>query len=429
MTLARIMNRDDWYNRLTDEDYRRVLALLRERPDRDRQHEISVEIEAIVVRYGIEGLDGINEPATIALRDKFQATGFDLNTGWAWTPTDWQCPCCKRRKPEIVRVTKSRRLWGHLHSHHDHFRDGFDELAEQRSIELGIVSPANAARDFLFRFVDGLQRFDDILICGDCNIADGEAKTLVGAPKSLTFTPSEIASIIVINANQPHSLDGNRASSVFANALPLYELRRKSAVALVDRTLRGDGWYEHIEFEHRSQSIERRARDVAGMRGLRNFSLLIEPAAKAKASDRWRRTRHELATVAPTDTDIAFMAEKDHCTWKAFAPNWSCASCQRSKRQAISRTHGGAWQFKAASDMKLAGKKHSICHDCIQTDKDFRKETSLRHGMRDAADVAIAIDELRSIIQPQPNTKHNINNDVVLQLMASFTQLDPGEYE
>lgn len=48
----------------------------------------------------------------------------------------------------------------------------------------------------------GVGRFQEELICGDCNSADGTAKRKLGLPKEWSFSPAEIGRFVTVS---PHS--------------------------------------------------------------------------------------------------------------------------------------------------------------------------------------------------------------------------------
>ena len=97
---------------------------------------------------------------------------------WKQLSDDWQCPGCGRTKRQIMRWTlrtpNGRRFWGWmagLHTHHDHSQ-GFVET--------------------------GRGRFHKIIICDQCNSADGLAKRKLRLPSNFSFSAGEIRSISAV---------------------------------------------------------------------------------------------------------------------------------------------------------------------------------------------------------------------------------------
>jgi hypothetical protein len=67
--------------------------------------------------------DGRWSAQTKALLERFGTTKLDLNSGWASTWTRWSCPCCRREKGQIARLSSGGVLLCRLEFHHDHLAD------------------------------------------------------------------------------------------------------------------------------------------------------------------------------------------------------------------------------------------------------------------------------------------------------------------
>ncbi len=98
---------------------------------------------------------------------------------WAACNDDWHCLSCKRSKFEIMRwitryadengkCTPYKGWGGFLHTHHDH---------------------------------GSYKRFQDTVICDQCNSLDGRAKKILGIDEDFSFSPLEIAAFA---RSQPH---------------------------------------------------------------------------------------------------------------------------------------------------------------------------------------------------------------------------------
>jgi hypothetical protein len=105
---------------------------------------------------------------------------------------DWRCPGCGRSKYELIRWTM---LFPHhpdkhpgwaagLHMHHDH----------------------GAAP----------RRFDDTLMCEQCNSADKDAKRELGLPKEFSFSPQEIKRFVIGTPHGRHLLNYAAAAQAYA---------------------------------------------------------------------------------------------------------------------------------------------------------------------------------------------------------------------
>ena len=113
------------------------------------------------------------------------------NSLWDSVTDDWKCPACKRFKQEILR--KIDGVWkGGLHMHHDHSVDDPD------------------------RYTDKV-KFEEVLICDQCNHADGLIKKKYPGviPDTFSFEPKHINEFIVSKPNRSHNIN-------FMKALELY---------------------------------------------------------------------------------------------------------------------------------------------------------------------------------------------------------------
>ena len=113
------------------------------------------------------------------------------NSLWESVPEDWKCPACKRLKQEILRKVDG--IWkGGLHKHHDHSVDDPD------------------------RYTDKV-KFEEVLICDQCNHADGLIKSKFPGiiPANFSFEPKHIKEFVKSRPNRPHNIN-------FVKALELY---------------------------------------------------------------------------------------------------------------------------------------------------------------------------------------------------------------
>ena len=83
------------------------------------------------------------------------------NSLWEGVSEDWRCPACNRKKGEILRKVDG--IWkGGLHRHHDHSVDDPD------------------------RYTDKV-KFQETIICDQCNHADGLIKSKFAGVMPDTF--------------------------------------------------------------------------------------------------------------------------------------------------------------------------------------------------------------------------------------------------
>lgn len=74
-----------------------------------------VEVAALA-----RGHDGRWSEQTKRLLTASGTSLLDLNSNWASTWIGWACPCCRREKPQICRLSEGNVLLCRLELHHDH---------------------------------------------------------------------------------------------------------------------------------------------------------------------------------------------------------------------------------------------------------------------------------------------------------------------
>lgn len=125
---------------------------------------------------------------------------------------DWRCPCCHRSKTEIARLDRNGNLLCSIVEHHDHFGDLACRVIPTPNYKEGDVSAANYVR---YSF----ERFPRTVICGDCNVAEVEAKRIVGADSNFSFAPIELMQVLVVRLNSGHAIREDRVAEVYEAAM------------------------------------------------------------------------------------------------------------------------------------------------------------------------------------------------------------------
>jgi hypothetical protein len=165
--------------------------------------------------YSIVGTDAEkNARLLVDLMNQFEAIGIGAISGFFEVSTDWCCPVCHRQKPEIARRDKNGNLLCQLVWHHDHLSHLSDRLPYYRTqLDWQDARPLDSLRG-------NFKRFDDVLICGDCNVAEGAAKVSAKAPSNFSFGPFEISTFIVVKDNAPHTLDRPKVAEAYKQVFP-----------------------------------------------------------------------------------------------------------------------------------------------------------------------------------------------------------------
>lgn len=384
------------------------------------------ELEKIVVGYGLPRIPH-------SVHDTKPNDSAQFNNWWVKTDPAWMCPCCGRGKRDIARPDRNGRLSGALASHHDHFRDLMDNIGIRRAEAKN--RPAafwdDSSKHFLRRFTEGLERFNDIVICQDCNNADPKAKSLVGAPSGFTFTPREIAGFVMVTPNEPHRLDIERVHETYAVACAQFEARVALAGQLADIVLAGAHWFEHHDWERQPSRIDSGVEQALRMFGFRARAhwrtaeaLMASKPPPARRSGTWKQ-QHRAPGAAPTETQLAHVLETHSTRWNNLPDQWACPGCDRTKRQIVRPTKQFDWAFLTAevrlrdANAPYGESRRVVCGDCQQAMRDFGKDARKLVG-ENRAELFLDLEDLRSMVRPQPHTRHAINVDYVERRLSSF---------
>jgi len=294
--------------------------------------------------------DGAWSSQTRFLMQQFKARGLDLNDSWASTPQLWICPCCARSKPQLVRLSPTGILLCHLDWHHDHLRDKGKAILRARNPR--VVGPEGLpvarAIDICKELVE---RFYTVLVCEDCNTAEGAAKTALRRQvhPDFSFSPAEIASFIKVSPNAPHGLDLAAAEAAWNAAKPEFESLLAFAELLADRVASG---------HHRKSGVPPRfsvgptndailhslAVEAGGTRAYYLTSHLAERSIRRDGSHS-APAKPRRPAKAPTDEEFAsFSAKQDpRSLWCRAPTDWKCAACARDRRAIMRQSNKGVW--------------------------------------------------------------------------------------
>lgn len=132
--------------------------------------------------------------------DYYNHTGLHYKNLWKSIGDEWSCPACGRSKYQIMKWTKrfpnspnSFMDWvAALHKHHDH--------------SIGFLE-------------NGVRRFSETIICGQCNAADGAAKRKLKLPANFSFSPQEMRTFIQAAPHDKHVIDFEMARIIYNSIL------------------------------------------------------------------------------------------------------------------------------------------------------------------------------------------------------------------
>lgn len=305
-------------------------------------------------------LDGIWSKQTRAAVDRFSADGVDLNESWALTSYSWVCPCCRRDKRQIFRLGRRNVLHAKLEFHHDHMRDTVFKRAkelcgdEARWVELCRARSMSFLTDHIREL---LLRFPRSLICSDCNVADGAAKTRLGLDPSFSFSPSEIAAFIVPAPHKEHEIRVDKARDIWAQQEPAYAYRLRlldqligdalSGAIALDRSGRPGNFAADIGLQPTDllykafYARESRTQRVGLLRSIHDDFVA---RSVSRGTPRSATTTKRKTTRVPTEAEFeAYVDPVSSKLWSSTPNSWDCPVCKRTKRSLLRWSKSGKW--------------------------------------------------------------------------------------
>ena len=125
-------------------------------------------------------------------KDRHQKKTREGNSIFDSVDIDWFCPSCKRKKHQILRDKGGKKVGG-LHRHHDHAVE-WDERNEADKTS-----------------------FQEVIICDQCNHAEGMVKKMYPGviPDVFSFSPEQIGEFILAKPNRQHRIRFMEALELF----------------------------------------------------------------------------------------------------------------------------------------------------------------------------------------------------------------------
>lgn len=392
--------------------------------------------------------DGRWSAQTRWLLSEFGTDKLDLNEAWAQTSVDWVCPCCRRHKVNLARVTESGVLLCQLDWHHDHLADAAGEVM-RRAITTGIDDDLLIWRKRICSAAMPLiERFGRVLICNDCNAADAAMKARLGAdvPRAFSFTVREIATFILPASNQSHRFDEEKAWAIWPSAKAQFEERMAFAQMMGDRIAAGRHDLEphsladpnrHYEEPWILHTLAHSGADPRNRPDNIGEALLARSRSTSGRSMTGAKKRMTKVRI-PTAEEFRRMDEANSQTsppWRNVPADWQCPACNRSKFEIMRISNKGNWlaaimmlnEYRAETNsLSLARRDRGddlpvvlsdyrqigVCHDCRQIVTDAM---SARPGVDQES---IRISDLAALtLEAVPHVRHDIGRETILKLV------------
>jgi hypothetical protein len=398
--------------------------------------------------------DGRWNAQTKVMLAQFKTTKLDLNSWWASTRTGWVCPCCKRAKPQIARLSNGSVLLCRLEFHHDHLADRAKRIFREinpRSDDRETNIQSGRVKNALMLFVE---RFEETLICIDCNLSEGRVKLELAREidPDFTFSPSEIASFVRVEPNRLHEVDFSQARMVWQAAKDDVMDRLDFAARMAQRFVKGRHRREVAPGERFQGYLDERS--VVFQQFLRaapktyrhdiGFTIEARSTANDSAGQSLKPKRKALA-VAPTDLEFAeFNRLQQHSkSWVAAGEGWSCAGCDRSKRDIVRKSNKEKWtgrihkvlvyeredceeslrRRRAYTANPIVIGSHSrvtICQDCRNIVAEVMRRS------KGLTEDSLSLDDVRSLVGvPTSNSGHEIDwDDAIARAIGNQSLID-----
>lgn len=392
------------------------------------------EFIASLSERDLTGLDSEFTYSTRSLIEYFEAGGAHLNKWWVMTPTEWTCPCCKRKKSDIVRLNKNNFLICQLHEHHDHMKEVVKSLFEDISTRKQKIVADELSEKFAIKTAFSLSAYDNTVICFDCNKADADAKKIVQAHKYFSFSPKEIGEFVKASPNKEHHVDKQIAKAVWERVKPIFKIRLEMAEKFATIAAEKNDWYQPSE--RTARQTERAAKHFFGINGLLEIDkyeperLLYNTEPFKGKNSSWRIKINPIAKKSPSESELSHLSATRGKYWNRYDEHWSCPCCNRKKYDCVRPSNKNPWVLEIKSAPLFLKNENSVnyrpnplCTDCLDAAINWGREVlkeSFSCVMFPSS--VIALDELSSVILPRSHSKHNFNNDLMNQLLPTLVE-------
>jgi rubredoxin len=408
--------------------------------------------------------DGRWSEQTKSAITRYGAKGLDLNNNWALVNGNWSCPACNRHKVDILRLSDRGILLANLDEHHDHISNYVGRRARELYGEQWLAD----ARPGSARLVDYLEKmvssFLPVLVCTDCNTADGKAKALMkgGIPDDFSFSPSEIGKFIDPIPNKEHGIDVPRLKETWHNCEEsfndrvkfidhtlgmihsgmLYRDRGVPSLRIAQRQFEPEvqlyrGFRRETDRDDRSRELTQMIDEFLA-RSVQKDSPIVAPKVRTKSGE----------AVGPTDVEYAVYCDPvSSRRWQQTSEEWYCPICNRKKRQIVRKSNNGRWTGGVRQliepveetdrvsilarrrifpgfqhDFMMRGLKSTlICSDCADI------IARIKQRRRDITDIHLGEDDLRQCVRDsQPNAPHDVDWDETTRRALSNRSIGPA---
>ncbi|PWW35226.1 hypothetical protein DFO83_1096 [Idiomarina loihiensis] len=365
--------------------------------------------------------------------DDLGAKGAHLNKWWVSTAMGWECPSCRRKKPQIAKLDSRGYASCQLHEHHDHMKDIVRTMFEEASSVKEHVVANELAERFAIRTSYAISAYDNTVICSDCNKADGLAKIKCNAHQNFSFSPSEIAHFVKPKANQEHELDIQAASVIWQKNIDIFSKRMKLAKYIAELAASNSHWYQPSK--PTAKQTERTAAFLFNRCGLNALhwepeKLLYNTMPFKGHHSSWRERIKPQIKSKPSKGQIAHLSNTRGRSWVSYSEDWTCPCCERCKYDCLKPSKKNPWVFEVKTIRTHSNERDSyiydikVCNECFNAANHLGREAieEVKEKMP-SVDVyyphnLVSFDELKSVISPRAHSSHIIDNTLADKIVV-----------
>lgn len=360
---------------------------------------------------------GFDSEFTLNTRElvkRFGAKGVHMNRHWALRNFNWQCPCCKRSKSEIVRVNRHGDLSCQLVEHHDHTPDIAKQLFRDASSSKPIVVADQISKLFVTKISTAFESYPRTVVCVDCNNADTKAKKAANAHMWFSFSPKDIEAMIDVSENCEHTVNIEKAIEIWNVKKDTFYRRIDLINEFIQVAANKDDWYEpgKISYKDFSDIIYIPLKIRSWLYTRKNYS-----ENSINNNNEWRTKPKKKITIVPSKQMIEFAKKTSSYPYHSISDDWYCPICDRSLDEAFQLSNNKKWGTKLHSATFYDGYETSICNECMETIRAVKNELC---GNRRSAPSMITMDEAKSFILSEAHNNHSINNQALDELLDRF---------
>lgn len=381
--------------------------------------------------------DGIHTPIGRALRKLHGTDSVEMNRNWIGSSQDWTCPCCGRAKLDVSRLGEKGQILAKLVVHHDHMDAALAAAFNAAFEAFGTTTEQVGGKALVDRIKSAFAAYTEVLVCEDCNNADGDAKRLLRLPTHFSFALSQIGSFIDVRANRAHVLRRNDVEQAWARAQSAFELRMKIIKAVAKASVTDAHWFEPHAGPGAPVPVFPTRVGVAVDFQVRRWlwyddvlkALGPEPTASSRNLSRWRTEPVAKGRAVPSNFVAMLRSDPSRAAqWNKVADDWHCPICRRSKTETAYVGDEGKINFIVRGSPRRSAWPGPICNHCFATLSALKREVDEIVGAGAEPDYSfVSVEDFQAIIVARAHSSHAVRLDAARELVNRILHEQTGQ--